>query len=94
MTLVNTILERITSSRFADVPQYPSVFRDKGLAEMAKTVCVVNAADYSYLRSVRGDSVTQTLVGCKTPKMSLSSDVGVGKAFRREFWYNTTRKIK
>ena len=36
---------------------------DKGLAEMSKEVCVVNAADYSYFRSVKGKSVTQTLFG-------------------------------
>ena len=68
VTLVKTILKRSNSSRFANVPQYPSVFRDKGLAEMAKKVYVDNAAGYSYLRSVRGDSVTQTLVGYKTSK--------------------------
>ena len=68
VTLVKMILERSTSSRFANVPPYPSVFRDKGLAEMAKKVCVVNAVDYSYLRSVRGDNVTQTLVGYKNPQ--------------------------
>ena len=94
MTLVKIILERSTSSRFANVPPYPSVFRDKGLAEMAKKVCVVNAADYSYLRSVRGDSVIQTLVDYENPKTSLPSDVDVGRSFRREFWYNTPRNIK
>ena len=93
MTLEKTILERSTSSRFADVPPYPSVFRDKGLAEMAKKVCVVNAAIYSYLRSVRGNSVTQTLVSYENLKTSLPSDVDVGRAFHREFWYNTPRKI-
>ena len=94
MTLVKTILEGNTSSRFANVPPYPSVFRDKGLAEMAKKVCVVNAADYSYLRSVRGDSVTQTLVGFENLKTSLSSDLDVGRAFRGEFLYNTPRNIR
>ena len=49
---------------------------------MAKNVCVVKAADYSYLRSVRGDSVTQTLVGYENLKTSLPSDVDVGRAFR------------
>ena len=94
VTLVKTILERSTSKRFADVPSYPSVFRDKGLAEMAKKVCVVNAADYSYSRSVRGDSVDQTLVGYENLKTSLPSDVDVGRTFHREVWYNTSRKIK
>ena len=94
MTLVKTILERSTSSRFANVPPYPSVFRDKGLAEIAKKLCIANAADYSYFRTVRGDSVTQTLVGYKKPKTSLPSDVDVGRAFHREFWYSTPRKIK
>ena len=59
------------------------MFRDKGLDEMAKKVCVVNAADYSYLRSVRGDSVTQTLVGYENLKTSLRSDVNVERAFHR-----------
>ena len=89
VTLVQTIIEGSTSSYFANVPPYPSVFRDKGLAEMAKKVCVVNAADNSYLRGVRGDSVTQTLVGDKNLKTSLPSDVDVGRAFRGEVWYNT-----
>ena len=94
MTLVKTILERSTSSCFANVPPYPSVFRDKGLAEMAKKVHVVNAADYSYLGSVRRDSVTQTLVGYKNLETSPLSDVDVGRAFHRKVWYNTPRKIK
>ena len=63
VALVQTILKRNTSRRFGNVPPYPSVVCDKGLAKMSKEVCVVNAADYSYFRSVRGDSVTQTLVG-------------------------------
>ena len=70
------------------------MFRDKGLAKMAKKVCVVNAADHSYLRSVRGDSVTQILVGYKSLKTLLPSDVDVGRVLHREFWYNTPRKIK
>ena len=70
------------------------MFRDKALAEMAKKVHVVNAADYNYLRSVRGDSVTQTLVGYENPKTLLPSDADVGRAFHRKFWYNTPRKIK
>ena len=94
VTLVKTTLERSTSSRFANVPPYPSVFRDNGLAEMSKEVCVVNAADYSYFRSVRGDSVTQTLVGYKNLKTSLLSDVYVGRAFHGEFRYNIPRNIR
>ena len=72
----------------------PGWVRDKGLAEIAKKVCVVNADDYSYFRSVRGDSVTQTLVGYKNLKTSLLSDVFVGRAFHGEFWYNIPRKIR
>ena len=94
VTLVKTILEGSTSSRFANVPSYPSVVRDKGLAEMAKKVCVVNAAGYSYLRSVSRDSVTQTLVGYENLKTSLPSDVDVGRVFRGEFWYNTPRNLR
>ena len=94
VTLVKTNLEKSTSSCFANVPPYPSVFHDKGLAEMAKKLCVVNAADYSYLRSVRVDSVTQTLVGYENLKTSLPSDVDIGRAFRGEFWYNTPRNIE
>ena len=60
---MRTILERSTSSRFANAPPYPSVFDDKGLAKMPKKLSVVNAADYSYLRGLRRDSVTHTLVG-------------------------------
>ena len=91
---MKTILERSTSSRFANVPPYPSVFRDKGLAETAKKVCVVNAAEYSFFRSVKGDSVTQTLVGYENLKTSLPSDVDIERAFRGEFWYNTSRNIR
>ena len=85
VTLVKTFLEGSTCSRFANVPPYPSVSRDKGLAEMAKKVCVVNADDYSYLRSVRGDSVTivtQTLVGYENFKTSVPRGVDKGRAFR------------
>ena len=91
VTLVQTILKGSTSSRVGNVPPYPSVVRDKGLAEMAKKVCVVNAADYSYFRSVSGDSVTQTLVGYKNLKTLLPSDVFVWRAFHGEFWYNIHR---
>ena len=63
VTLVQTILKRSTRSRFGNVLPYPSVICDRGLAEMSKEACVVNAADYSYFGSVRGDSVTRTLVG-------------------------------
>ena len=56
-TLIQTVLKWSTSSRFGNVPPYPSAVRDKVLAELAKEVCVVCAADYSYCRSVRGDSV-------------------------------------
>ena len=94
VTLANTILKGSISSRFANVPPYPSVFRDKGLAEMATKVCVVNAADYSYLRSVREDSVAQTLVGYENLKTSVSSDVDIGRAFHGEFRYNTPRNIR
>ena len=94
VTLVKTILEKSISSRFANVPPNPSVFRDKGLAEMSKEACVVNAAVYSYFRSVRGDSVTQTLVGYKNLKTSLPSDVYVGRAFHGDFRYNTPRNIR
>ena len=59
---MRTILERSTSSYLANAPPYPSVFHDKGLVKMPKKLCVVNAADYSYLRSLRRDSVTHTLV--------------------------------
>ena len=68
VTLVQTILKGSTSSRFGNVPPYPSVVRDKVLTELAKEVCVVCAADYSYFGSVRGDSVTQALVCYKTSK--------------------------
>ena len=88
------ILKGSTSSRFGNVPPYPSVVRDKGLAEMDKKVCVVNAADYSYFKSVRGDSVAQTLVGYKNLKTSLPNDVFVGKAFHGEFRYNIPRNIR
>ena len=94
VTLVQTILKWSTSSRFGNVPPYPSVVRDKGRAEMVKNVCVVNAADYSYFRSVRGDSVTQTLVGYKNLKTSLPSNVFLGRAFHRELWYNIPRNIR
>ena len=94
VTLVQTILERSTGSCFANVPQCPSVFRDKGLAEMAKNVCVVNAADYSYMWSVKGDSVSQTLVGYKNLKTFFPSDVYVRRAFHGEFRYNTPRNIR
>ena len=42
VTLVQTILKRSTSMCFGNVPPYPSVVCDKGLAEMPKEVCVVN----------------------------------------------------
>ena len=93
VTLVQTILKGSTSSRFGNVPPYPSVVRDKGLAEMSKEVYVVNAAGYSYFRSVRGDSATQTLVGYKKLKTSLPSDVYV-RTFHGEFWYNIPRNIR
>ena len=59
---MQTILKQSISSRFGNVSPYPSVFQDKVLAELAKEVYVFCAADYSYFRSVRGDSVTQALV--------------------------------
>ena len=93
VTLVQTILKLSTSSRFGNVPSYPSVVCDKGLAEMSKEVCVVNAADYSYFRSVRADSVTQTLICYKNLKTSLPSDVYIGRAFHGEFRYSTPRNI-
>ena len=92
--LVQTILKRSTSSRFGNVPPYPSVVCGKGFAEMSKDVCVVNAADYSYCRSVRGDSVTQTLVCYKSLKTSPPSDLYIGRAFHGEFWYSTSRNIR
>ena len=52
VTLIQTVPKRSTSSRFGNVPPYPSVVCDKGLAKMSKEVCVVKAADYSYFRSV------------------------------------------
>ena len=61
---------------------------------MAKKVCVVNAADYSLFWSVRGDGVTQTLVGYENVKTSLPSDVDVERVFRGECWYNTSRNIR
>ena len=94
VTLVQTILKGSTSSRFGHVPPHPSVVCDKGLAEMSKEVCVVNAADYSYFRSVRGDSAPQTLVGYKNLITSLPSDIYVGRAFHGEFRYNTPRNIR
>ena len=94
VTLVQTILKGSTSSRFGNVPPYPSVVCDKGLAEMSKEVCVVNAAGYIYFRSVRGDSVPQTLVGYKNLKTLLPSDVYVRRALHGEFRYNTPRNIR
>ena len=94
VTLVQTILKRSTSSRFGNVSPYPFVVCDQGLAEMSKEVCVVNATDYSYFRSVRRDSVTQTLVGYKNLKTSLPSDVYIGRTFHGEFCYNTPRNIR
>ena len=72
----------------------PSVVCDKGLPEISKKVCVVNAADYSYLWSVRGDSVTQTLVGYKNLKTSLPSDVHVRRTFHGELRCNTPRNVR
>ena len=94
VTLVQTILKRSNSSRFGNVPLYPSVVCDKGLAEMSKEVCVVYAADDSYFSSVRGDSVTQTLVCYKNLKTSLPSDVYIGRGFHGEFRYSTPRNIR
>ena len=85
VTFVQTILKRSTSSRFGNVPPYPSVVCDKGL---------VDAADYSYFRSVRGDSVTQTLVCYKKLKTSFPSDSYIGRAFHGEFRYSTPRNIR
>ena len=86
VTLIQTILKRSTSSRFGNVPPYPSVVCDKGLAEMSKEVCVINAADYSYFRSVRGDRVPQTLVGYKDLKTSLfPSPNGYGSSWNKMF---------
>ena len=93
MTFVQSILLRSTSSRFGNVPPYPSVVCDKGLAEMSKEVCVVCAADYSYFRSVRGDGVTQTLICFKDLKTSLPSDVYIERAFHGELRYSTPRNI-
>ena len=94
VTLVQTILKGGTSSRFGNVSPYPSVVYDKGLAQMSKEVCGVNAADYSYFRSVRGDRVPQTLVGYKNLKTSLLSDVFVRRTFHGEFRHNTPRNIR
>ena len=88
-----TLLVQQFGERY-NVPPNSSVFRDKGLAEMAKKVCIVNAAGYNYFRSVRGESVTQTLVGYKNLKTSLPSDVYVGRAFHGQFWYNIARNIR
>ena len=90
---MQTILKGSTSSRFGNVPPYPSVVRDKILAELAKEVCVVCAADYSYFRSVRRYSVTQALVCYKNLKASLPSNVFGGRTFHEEFRYNIPRKI-
>ena len=62
VTLVQTSLKRSTNSRVGNVSPYLSVFQDKFLAELAKEVCVVCAADHSNFRSVKGDSVTQALI--------------------------------
>ena len=94
VVLVQTIHKGSTSSRFGNVPLYPSVVRDKVLAELAKEVCVVCAADYSYFKTARGDSVTQALVYYKNFKASLPSNVFGGRTFHGEFRYNTPRKIR
>ena len=93
VTLIQTIPKRSTSSRFGNVSPNTSVFQDKVLAELAKEVCVVCATNYSYFRSVRGDSVTQVLIGYKNIKASLPSDLFVRRTFHGEFRYNTPRKI-
>ena len=68
MTLVQTNLKRSISSRVGNVSPYLSVFQDKLLAELAKEICVVYAADYSNFRGVRGDGVTQVLICYKKLK--------------------------
>ena len=92
--LVKTIFERGAGSCFTNVPPCPSLLRDKSLAEMAKKVCVVSAADYSYLWSVRGDCVAQALVGYKNMKTSLPGDVYIRRAFHGEFRYSTPGNIR
>ena len=94
VTFVQTTLKGGTNSRFGNVPPYPSVVRDKILAELAKEVCVVCAVDYSYFRSVRGDSVTRALGCYKILEASLLSNVFGGRTFHGEFRYNTPRKIR
>ena len=92
--LVQTILKGSTSSRFENVPPYLSVVRDKVLAELAKEVCVVCAAEYSYSRSVRGDSMTQAQVCYKGPITLLPSNVFGWRTFHGESRYNTPRNIR
>ena len=67
-TLVQTNLKRSINSRVGNVSPYLSVFQDKFLAELAKEVCVVCAADHSNFRSVKGDSVTRALICYKNSK--------------------------
>ena len=68
VTLVQATLKRSINSRVGYVSPYLSVFQDKFLAELAKEVSVVCAADHSDFRSVKGDSVTQALICYKNSK--------------------------
>ena len=94
VTLVQTNLKRSISSRFENVSPYLSVFQDKFLAELAKEVCVVCAADHSNFRSVKGDSVMQGLICYEKLKTLLPGDVFGWKTFYGEFRYNAPRKIR
>ena len=94
VTLVQTILKGSTSSRSGNVPPYLSVVRDKVLAELVKEVCVVCAADCSYFRSVRGDSVTQALVCYIGLKTLLPGNAFGWRTFHGESRYNTPRNIR
>ena len=94
MTLVQTNLKRSISSRVGNASPYLSVFQDKFLAELAKEVCVVCAADYSNFRGVKGDSVTQALICYKKLKKLLPGEVFGWRTFHGEFRYNTPRKIR
>ena len=94
VTLVKTIFERGAGSSFTNLTPCPSVLRDKSLAEMAKKVSVVRAADYSYWWSVRGACVAQALLGYKNIKTSLPGDVYIRRTFHRDFWYSTPRNIR
>ena len=93
VTLVQTNLKRNINSRVGNVSPYLSVFQDKFLAELAKEICVVCAADYSNFRGVRGDGVTQVLICYKKLKTLLPGDVFGWRTFHGEFRYNTRGKF-